>query len=363
MKKRSLLTGWIVLLFCIETSAQTDDWTQGLFLGKVIVTAQKQEQPLQEVPIDITRISSDIINKLAIVDAADLAQLAPSLNFESGGEARLFNFSIRGIGTRAFSSAVETSVSTVIDDVVYTRVGSAFDTLGDVDQVEILSGPQGTLFGKNSSAGVVNIRTKKPNTKQQENCFTVTFAQDNEHRTELILSGPITDTYAYRLYLYERSNDGNLKNLYDGSDENGLQASGIRAKLGWTPSESITILTTVDYSEKNANCCAQTPLDTGFRSNNDALFNPFTGDLDPVNGIAVNSSAWSGISEQTMISADVPNIAEQTTSGISIRADWEMGNDFTLTSVTAYREWNDYSSRDRDGSPAKLDGLSGEEIF
>ncbi|MBN4055551.1 TonB-dependent receptor plug domain-containing protein, partial [bacterium AH-315-K03] len=335
-------------------------------LEEIVVTAQKREQSLQDVPVAVQTVSGETLHTLGVVDAADIALFAPSLNFESADEARLFNFSIRGIGTRSFSIGVEPSVSTVIDGVVYTRVGSAFDTLGDLSQVEVLAGPQGTLFGKNASAGVVNIRTKKPNMQEFEGKFDFTMAQDNERRTGLSLTGPLSDNVAYRVYVFDRSNDGNANNVFDGTDENGVEASGIRAKLEWDASDNLNFLFTGDYSEKFSNCCAMAPHNvSGSQGNSGARYNLSTGLRDDVNGYAVTTPEFLGVDADlygTDIAADISQISEQTSWGVSLETNYTFGNDHTLTSITAYREWFDYTTRDRDSSFAQLSGLNGAEI-
>ncbi len=332
-------------------------------LEEIIVSAQKRAQSLQDVPVAVSTVSADTMEKLAIVDAGDITLLTPSLNFESADEARLFNFSIRGIGTRSFSIGVEPSVSTVIDGVVYTRIGSAFDTLGDLEQVEVLSGPQGTLFGKNSSAGVVNITSKKPNMNEFEGRFDTTLASDNEHQVGLSLTGPLSENLGYRLYMFDRGMDGNAKNVFDGTDENGLDARGARGKILWDATSDLSLLFTGDYSEKTTNCCAQIPT-TEDESRTDARFNPDTGDLDP-NGIGVTTAQWNhvpGGMESNKMASDVYQLDKQISWGLSMQADWGIGNDYTLTSVTAYRKWTDNTTRDRDSSSADLSGLNEAEI-
>jgi|GEM_PF-1293341 len=335
-------------------------------LEEVTVTAQKREQSMQDVPVQVSTVSGDALEKLSIIDASDIALLAPTLNFDSADEARLFNFSIRGVGTRSFSIGVEPSVSTVVDGVVLTRIGNAFDTLGDIEQVEVLAGPQGTLFGKNSSAGVVSIRTKRPNTQEFEGKVDVTLAEDNERRLGLSLSAPLSETLAYRVYAFNRSVDGTAKNLFDGSDENSVDAKGLRGKLLWEPSAALSMLFMADYSEKDSNCCAMAPhaVDGGQGASN-ARFNLETGDLDLANGYAVTTPEFLGIAADkygNLIKADVDQVNEQENQGTSLEVNYSLDSGSTITSVTAYREWISYTSRDRDSSHAQLSGLNANEL-
>jgi iron complex outermembrane receptor protein len=230
----------------------------------------------------------------------------------------------------------------------------------------VLAGPQGTLFGKNSSAGVVSIRTKKPNMEEFEGRFKVNVADDNESGMELSLTGPISDTLGYRLFLFDRQADGVATNVFDGSDENGIEAQGLKAKLQWEPSDKLTLLFTGDYSEKESNCCAMAPHATdGGQGSANARFNLVTGDFDPVNGFAVTTPEWLGVEADqfgTQISSDVQQINEQRNWGGALEANYDFDNEFTLTSITAYREWTSYTSRDRDSSFAQLSGLNPQEV-
>ncbi len=360
-------TTFIVCAFIGLTSNFT--WA---VLEEVIITAQKREQSLQDVPVSVATVDHETIEKLSIVDAADLVLLVPTLNFEAADEARLFNFSIRGIGTRSFSIGVEPSVSTVIDGVVYSRIGSAFDTLGDLQQVEVLSGPQGTLFGKNSSAGVVSITTKKPNMQSFEGKFDVTLASDNEHQLGLTFTGPLTENTGYRLYLFDRGMDGNIDNVFGGANVNGVDSRGGRGKLQWDFSDDLSLLFIGDYSEKTALCCGQVPTDKD-ESRLDARFNLDTGNLQDISGggvsggnyAGVSSAQWIGVSggdESNQIGSDIYQLDEQRSWGLSLQADWSYGDGYTLTSISSYREWQDVTQRDRDSSSANLSGLGVNEI-
>lgn len=336
-------------------------------LEEIMVVAQKREQSMQDVPVQVTTVAGETIERLSIVDAADIALLTPTLNFEAADEARLFNFSIRGIGTRSFSIGVEPSVSTVVDGVVLTRIGNTFDSLGDIEQIEVLAGPQGTLFGKNASAGVVNIRTKNPNMDEFEGKVDVTVAQDDEQRFGLSLTGPLMENLGFRVYVFDRSNDGVARNLFDNTDENGVEATGVRAKLQWEPNDKLSFLLTGDYSEKDSNCCAMAPDTTdgsrGARS--DARFNLETGDLDLVNGFATTTPEFLGIEPDKfgkLIKADVDQINRQENWGFSLEGNYEFDSGHRIVSITAYREWISFTSRDRDSSHARLSGLDPNEV-
>ena len=151
----------------------------GNLLEELIVTAQKREQSLQDVPIAVSVITEDQINASFSDNIEGLQALVPSVSFRTGNTTRNSALTVRGIGTVSFSIGAEPSVSTVVDNVVLGRSGQAFGGLYDLERVEVLRGPQGTLFGKNASAGVVNLSTKKPS-EELEGYIQASIFEDNE---------------------------------------------------------------------------------------------------------------------------------------------------------------------------------------
>ena len=175
----------------------------GLALGapaleEVLVTATKRESSLQDVSVAVTALSAQDIANAQITSSEQLTFLVPSLNLQKGNNPRQTSFSIRGIGTQSFSSAVEPSVSTMVDGVVMGRSGQAFMQLLDVERVEVLRGPQGTLFGKNSTAGVVHVITRDP-TEAAEGEIMTGIINGGEYRAGGTVSGPVNDKLGFRL--------------------------------------------------------------------------------------------------------------------------------------------------------------------
>ena len=188
-------------------------------LEEVIVTARKREQSLQDVSVAVTALTDTVIAEAQIYNSEDLVQLVPSLTFQQGSNPRQSSFNIRGIGTQSFSTGVEPSVSTMLDGVVMGRSGQAFMQLLDVERIEVLRGPQGTLFGKNASAGVLHIITKEP-TEEFSGEVMAGAAENNEYRLGATVAGPITDTLGFRLSGSGSDVDGWIKNRFDGDDLN-----------------------------------------------------------------------------------------------------------------------------------------------
>ncbi|MFT6725009.1 MAG: iron complex outermembrane receptor protein, partial [Arenicella sp.] len=175
-KARTTVVGMLVT-FVVASPA----FGQEGFLEEIVVTAQKREQSVQEVPIAVSVLSAEKIQSAHAIGLEGLQQLIPSVSFRKGNTNRNSAVVIRGIGTISFSTAAEPSVSTVVDGVVLGRSGQAFTDLYDLERLEVLRGPHGTLFGKNASAGVVNLTTKRP-TEELSGSVDVSVFEDEEYR-------------------------------------------------------------------------------------------------------------------------------------------------------------------------------------
>jgi iron complex outermembrane recepter protein len=326
--------------------------------GDIIVTANKREERLQDVAASITAVSAENLEKLAIASPKDFGQVAPSLNFQAADEARLFNFSIRGIGTETFSVGVEPSVSTIVDGVVYTRVGSIFDGLSDLERVEVLNGPQGTLQGKNASAGAVVITTKAPNRDELQGRLDFGLAEHNEFKMSAMVTGPISDKLAFRLNGYYHREDGVVRNVANGQTVNNAQSYGARGKLLFTPSESVKLTLAADYGYRKADCCAE-PI----RVAGTTLFPTTPGGANTVPGNVTAAFTGTPVGpENRLVNFNTVQEGYQKNGGVSLQGDIEIG-DHTLTSITAFRLYRDFAIRDRDGTPAPFTGVTPQQLF
>lgn len=192
--------------------AQEDNQEEDGGFETIQVTAQKRVERVSDIPVAVTVLNSDQIDSTFQANFEGLQALAPSVSFRKGTTTRNSAVTVRGIGTISFSVAAEPSVSTVVDGVVLGRSGQAFTDLYDLERIEVLRGPQGTLFGKNASAGVINITTKRP-TGATEGMIEATVFQDNEYRLRGKIQGEISDTAAGSLVFTKSEFDGNLRNV------------------------------------------------------------------------------------------------------------------------------------------------------
>jgi iron complex outermembrane recepter protein len=229
-------------------------------LEEIIVTAQKRSENLQDVPISVVAMSAQQIKDAGITDIRSLTILTPGLTVTSEGNEAITTARIRGIGTVGDNPGLESSVGVNIDGVYRPRNGVAFGDLGEIDQIEVLYGPQGELFGKNNDAGVINVTTKKPS-----NTFgvmaEVTDGNFNDREFRSSVTGPLSDIMAGRLYVGFQQNSGFLQ-VNDGvgpgtqNNTNDRHAYNTRGQLLITPSDDVDVLLIADYAKRNESCCS-----------------------------------------------------------------------------------------------------------
>ena len=226
-------------------------------LEEVVVTARKREQSLQDVSVSMMALPESLLKDAFLTESEDLTQLVPSLNMQRGTSPRSSSFNIRGIGTQSYSDGVEPSVSTVLDGVVMGRSGMAFMQLLDVERVEVLRGPQGTLFGKNSTAGVVHIVTQEP-TAEFTASASLTAIEDDQLQGGFTVSGPAGDSLGYRLSGFYAEDEGYIDNVYNGDSLNQKEDWSLRGKLRWDPTDQLSLLWASDASNTDGDCCVTT---------------------------------------------------------------------------------------------------------
>lgn len=305
-------------------------------LEEIVVTAQKRTERLQDVPVAVTAISGDVLSERQIDDATLLTQLVPSLTFAQGNAANNNNMRVRGIGTAVFSVGVESSVSTVVDGVVLARQTQGFADLADIERIEVLRGPQGTLFGKNATAGVVNVVTKRPSAKLTASA-QLTLAEGDEQRMKASVSGPITDTIRARVSAYYNDVGGHFENITLKQDVNGFSSFGGRARVEWDATEKLNVLFTADYKDTNSHCCASffTQVDNPVLA---ALTAPIK--ASPGNRKVIDNRASRSTTQQELV---------------AMEANWTF-DAFTLTSITGYQHYHTLSEQpvDRLNTPRPI---------
>lgn len=312
-------------------------------LEEVIVTAQKREQSAQDVPVALTAVGAEAIESMGIQEFSDVTRISPSLTMTSGNNKQQTSISIRGIGTNVFSIGVEPSVSVVIDNVSQVQPGQALANLVDVERIEVLRGPQSTLFGKNSSAGLVNVTTKSPS-DILEGSLEMTATDDDQLRTVGTLSGPLGDSFGYRLMAFYDDRDGYLDNLTTGSDLNGGLSKGGRGKFVWDATDVLSATLILGYAEDKVNCCGINWLQLDPQAK---ILGFVPG--DPAAGIKPGEN-------NRKIRTDDAALGESEDTSGSLQLTYNMG-EFSLTSVTAFDHWEYANNEDVDFSDVDVAGV------
>ena len=309
----------------------------------ITVTAQKRVENLNEVPIAVSVLREEQINSAFSSNIEGLQALVPSVSFRKGNTTRNSAITIRGVGTISFSVAAEPSVSTVVDGVVLGRSGQAFVDLYDLDRIEVLRGPQGTLFGKNASAGVVNITTKRPS-DEFEGSFEATLFQDNEYRLKTSVTGPLNDNVSGSLTVLKSEFDGYINNVYNNETVSGYDKEGVRAMLDIEASSDTDILFIFENVSSNDSCCADLELTPSGRHDSEA---------SPDSNITIPGDFDL---DQRQVDHDFETRTLDETTAFSIQVDKELG-DHQLTSITAYRSWNNTEFREGDFTSTAGDSI------
>jgi iron complex outermembrane recepter protein len=314
-------------------------------LEEIIVTAQKRSENLQDVPISVVAVSAQQIKDAGITDIRNLAILTPGLTVTSEGNEAITTARIRGIGTVGDNPGLESSVGVNIDGVYRPRNGVAFGDLGEIEQIEVLYGPQGELFGKNSDAGVINVTTKRPSSTFGA-MAEVTGGNFNDREFRTSVTGPLNDIMAGRLYVGYQQNSGFLQvvNGVGPSEQNNTndrKSYNTRGQLLITPNDSMDFLIIADYAKRTESCCGAVVEYPG----------PFQGLVNAFASIPLLGGRPGGLGDSPLIGQ--PGVVRLPPSyvayanqeikqdvrdmGVSGEFNWNVGFG-KLTSITAWRD-------------------------
>ncbi len=301
-------------------------------IEEVIVTATKTERTLQEVPVAVSVVTAETIEKANVMDIFDLKAVIPSLDTRQYQSTINATFFIRGFGNGSNNPGIEPSVAVFVDGVYRSKTQSQITDLPMVERIEVLRGPQSTLFGKNASAGVINIVTKKPSF-DKSGMMSVGFGNNNSKVAKFYTTGPLTENIAYSLSANFNKRDGHSSNPITGNATNDRDRSGVRAELLYDSQESgLSVRVTADYDEYDEICCAVGSTSYGPANSIPALFgaaiipnNPYT--------------------EKAFF--DFNPISDGDNSGLSIYIEKNLDH-FRIESITSHRESYNYEVQDID---------------
>lgn len=334
-----------------QTATQEADTDQGS--GDIVVVAQGRAQALSDVPVAVSAVSADALANSGANDIRQLNQVAPSLLVSSTGSEANSSARIRGVGTVGDNPGLESSVAVFIDGVYRSRSGIGMSDLGEIDRIEVLRGPQGTLGGRNSSAGMINIYSKKPEFRFG-GFAEASYGNYDAIRLAAGLTGPITEQLAFRLDGVFSQRDGFARDPNNDTRINDRDRYFVRGQLLWEPSDSVSLRLIGDYTHRDESCCSAifVSRDTNpyIGGLNDTL-NPTTVGNNMVNElIALGQPASSfnpGYNRTAWVTPGRNYNGQTKDWGLSAELNWDLGG-ARLTSITGYRDYRATQAGDLD---------------
>ena len=319
-----LLSGTVLSVAASPSFAQSADAVKA-DEGEIIVTATKRAENIQDVPLSVTAISGEAMEKQNINSLSDLQKYVPGLRLAQSNLARNSGVYLRGVGQNGTNQGIEPSVGVFIDGVYMPIPGPLQSNLRDISSVEVLRGPQGTLYGRNTPVGAININTRAPQ-QEFEGSATASYGNYNDVNLSGYLGGGIGKNLAARVSGWYSNRDGYEYNIYTKDRINDQKQFGVRARIKWDPTEAVTVNLIGYYTKIKSYCCAPEILDystvatPGFLADSAALGTPV---LTQVTGDHVVEERETGRDNMRV-------------SGTSATVDWDLGGIGTLTSITAY---------------------------
>ncbi|MBB6520118.1 TonB-dependent receptor [Pseudoteredinibacter isoporae] len=328
---------------------------QSTELEEIVVYAQKREQSILEVPVSVSSYSADSLDQAKVRDINDLTQISPSLSIDNSTGASDTSIYIRGMGTSGNNAGFEQSVGIFIDGVYRGRPGSAMSDYVDIEGIEVLKGPQGTLFGRNTSAGVVSVRTAAPS---HEAAGTMEVSVGNYGFKQVRASATgslVEDKLAGRISGSWHERDGFMDNPFTGAEAQNRDRYSLRGQLLWDISDDATLRIIADKSHSDENCCAATPL----------LYGPAQNAIDLVDGpqfarLPASPFPYGGLPNSSLrdvfdrqFTSNQPYEDKIDDTGISAELNWDLG-DTALTVIASSRNYENFQALDADHNSADI---------
>jgi len=328
--------GLVAVALTAPVFAQQDEST---FLEEIVVTSSKRESTLQEIPIAVSVLQADDLKQSQVMDVKDLQFLVPSLRVTQLQTSGNTNFLIRGFGNGANNAGIEPSVGVFVDGVYRSRSASALNDLPNLERIEVLRGPQSTLFGKNASAGVISVITAKPSMDGFTGSAALTIGDESQVIVAGDVSGPLSDTVGFGLSASYNQRDGYYDNLAGGDELGEQDRYSVRGQLLFLPSDDLEFRFIADYESLDEACCGVANL------------------LNGPTGAAVQAIGGNLVPEQPFAYAgyyDFTPVNEFDNGGVSLQIDYDINDSMTLTSITSYRSLDRFDNSDVDFTSATL---------
>ena len=328
----------LILITSTGANAQEAFGVSSVLLEKITVTARKREEPIQNVPLSVTHFSSEQIDALKVRNLESLSVTMPNVALDDiGTVGGIANFSIRGLGINSSIPSVDPTVGVFVDGVYFgANIGGAlFDTL-DIESIEVLRGPQGTLFGRNVTGGAILINTKKPG-DTLEVSFRTSFEGGGESLNSYYMGtvgGPLGETVSARITAYTNQDNGWFKNLHTGKAFGDLDVRMVRPVLVWEPTDDLSLVLRYQY---------------------DSIDGDGPAAQNHTNGFGASNSAANFDRESHDFSINNEGKRENEAHFFAAQADWDVdfGNG-TITNIFGWRDSETFSAVDLDASPLEL---------
>ncbi|MFQ3218906.1 MAG: iron complex outermembrane receptor protein [Paraglaciecola sp.] len=362
--KKNPIAIWVTLSLGLISpfvyTQEIEDEVETIRLETITVKAQKRSQNLQVVPVSVTAISGKKMAESVLQDMFDLTASVPALSAFQNQNATNSSFSIRGIGTSSQNFGLESSVGLYVDGVYRARQNSMINNLVDVEAVEVLRGPQGTLFGKNTPSGAILVRTVAPSHDGANNFFEATIGNYGliNYSAGASISA-INNILAFRVTAFGSERDGIVSEVNFGDNVlNDRDRWGVRLQTLYTPNNDISVRIIADYSEINEICCAapvqvsnMKAMEIEGKFGSDSLLSqaPFNATIFDGDDFFERKVALSFLPESTM-----------KDSGLSAEISWDIDNHYTVVSISAYRSFDALDNIDTDFTDADLFGTKND---
>ncbi len=350
MKQRRLLflSLFISLLLAAGSAWAQEEDSEGesaaaeaeeLFVEEITVTATKREESLQDVPIAVTAITPLQIERSGMLDIRDLPTLASSFNMNSSQtESQGTTLRIRGVGTTGNNIGLESSVGVFLDGIYLSRPGIALGDQLDVESIEVLRGPQGTLFGRNVSAGALNLRTRRPSVTDRSGFLNLTGGNFNSFNAQAGVGGPLSERAGYRLSAAVRSQDGFVESV-SGAESYNRDRALVRGQLLWNFRDRGSLRIIGDYSDADENCCDAVVIQESPAA---ALGSFVAAGLPADGGVSVSGS--SAFEDRRSNAASFVNPFDQ--QGLSAELNYNLTDRAAMTWLGSWRDFHASSIQD-----------------
>ncbi|MEQ8990920.1 MAG: TonB-dependent receptor [Pseudomonadales bacterium] len=330
-------------------------------IEEIVVTATKRDASIQDIPIAVSAFTGEDLAARGVQDLYGLQEIAPSISvYSSNSTSNGGTIRIRGVGTTGNNPGLEAAVGTFIDGVYRSRAGIAFTDLMDIERIEVLRGPQGTLFGKNTSAGALSIITREPQF-EQEGTLSASLGNLDAVKVQGSYSNALVDdVLAFRIAGLYHERDGHMKDEVRDERFDSRDRWSVKGQLLWTPADNVESRLIVDYTERDEDCCQarytfiNRELQGQSSTSRGALNNG-----EPPGAIIDDLLTREGLplpdpTRNSVIGSNFDPFEDVEDWGVQNELRWDINNNVTLTSITAYREFEVFRGQDIDFSAADI---------